>query len=301
MTAPEEIEPEFLAPGEDDDRLIPIENSHLSEGRCACGSVALVAPGRRPRCGKCLRADADTGSGIAPEPVAGILPLGQGDPPLPPEGRAPYPLPEVSSRDAWDGKGAPNAFTAAVEKARAAGWRVKVQRSRGCPPHASTGHPGAIRDFYALRATIGTHSAYAIQEAEPCPVGCTETKTVTRQKVKVQIPHVGGSGQFHDAKWSSVMVWSAAEAWFPGCSITDLHEYFRTAGAVPAGWRDEIRNRLAGQEERKAELLLCNRGAHPMKYRSQVGPEMSCSRCGNSWPARGEPWRKPKVKKTEAN
>lgn len=265
MTAPE-IEV-FEAPIEED-RLIAISNSHLSEGHCACGAVALVAPGRRPRCGVCLRADADAGSGIAPPPVAGLVPLGQGFPPAPPAGRAPYPAPEVTSRDEWDGGGAPSAFLKNVEKARAAGWRVKVQRSRGCPPNAATGAPSAVRDLFALRATIGTHSAYAV----------------------------------HDGKgWCSVMIWGADLTWFPNGSISDLLEFVGLGGNVPAGWFDAIRERIAAQEERAEELKQCNVGKHPMKFRSQTGDTMSCSRCSNSWPARGEPWRKPKAKKDSAN
>lgn len=264
----EDIEPEFLAPGEDDDRLIPIENSHLSEGRCACGAVALVAPGRRPRCGTCLRADADAGSGIAPAPVAGIAPLGQGCPPAPPSGRAPYPVPEMSSREPWDGQGAPSAFTKAAERVRAAGWRVVVQRSRGCPPHGATGAPTAVKDLFAFRATNGSASAYAVHS---------------------------GTG------WSSIMLWGSAINWFPSASISDLHEFVGLGGDVPASWFDRIRARIAGKEARTEELKQCNAGRHPMKYRSQAGAVMSCSRCSNSWDAKAEPWRKPKAKKTEAN
>jgi len=261
----------FEAPIEED-RLIPIENSHLSEGRCECGAVALVAPGKKPRCGGCLRADADRVTEVPPVPAAlkPLLLLGQGHPPAPLAGRVPYPEPEVSSRSEWNGEGAPSAFMKNAERSRAAGWRVKVQRSRGCPPNSATGAPTAVRDLYALivRSPDGTASAYAV----------------------------------HDGRaWSSVMLWGSELPWFPLASISDLLEYVAGGGRMPDSWYDGIRNRDADQEERKRERAACNKGEHAMKFRSQTGDTMSCSRCGNSWPARSEPWRKPKAKKTEAN
>lgn len=270
MTDLDAEEAAFLAPGEDDDRLIPIENSHLSEGRCVCGAVALVAPGRRPRCGTCLRADADAGTGIAPPRVAGLAPLGQGHPPAAASGRGAYPAPEVTSRDDWNGEGAPSAFLKNAQKVRAAGWRVKVQRSRGCPPNGGTGAPGVVRDLFALitQSPDGRACAYAI----------------------------------HDGKqWASIMLWGAELPWFPSASVSDLLEYVADGGRKPKGWYSAIRKRIADQEARGEELKQCNKGSHAMKFRSQVGDTMSCSRCGNSWPAKGEPWKRPKAKKDSAN
>jgi len=263
-----DVEPEFLAPGEDDDRLIPISNSHLSEGRCGCGAVALVAPGQHPRCGACLRSDADAGSGVAPAPVTGLIPLGQGHPPRPLSGRAAYPAPEMTSRDEWDGAGAPAAFTATAEKIGASGWRVAVQRSRGCPPHGATGAPMAPRDLFALRATNGRASAYGVRDAKG---------------------------------WTSIMVWSSTTPWFPSASVSDLLEFVAAGGDVPPGWFDAIRTRIADQEARAEELKACNGGRHAMRFRSQAGDTMTCSRCGNGWLAKGDPWKKPKAKKDSAN
>lgn len=263
-----DVEPEFLAPGEDDDRLIPIDRSHLSRGTCQCGATALVAPGRRPRCGKCLRSDA--ASAVAPAPVSGLPPLGQGHPPRNTSGRVSFPAPEISSRDEWDGESAPSALAKVAQRIAAAGWRVKVQRSRGCPPNAATGAPGAVRDLYALivQSPDGKASAYAVRDG---------------------------------ATWSSVMLWGATLPWFAIGSISDLTEYVAAGGQMPPEWFDAIRTRIAGAGERAKELASCNRGVHAMKYRSQASDTMSCSRCGNSWLAKGEPWRKARAKKDAAN
>jgi hypothetical protein len=266
----------FAAPGEDDDRLIAIENSHLFRGRCACGADALAAEGRTPRCGTCLLNDAATAV-EPPRPAIGVgsanpFRLGQGRPPVRSSGRAPYPAPEVTSRDEpdWNGDGAPSAFLKNAEKVRAAGWRVKVQRSRGCPPNGATGAPGAARDLFALIASRqdGAASCYAVY---------------------------AGTG------WASVMLWGRAATWFPSGSISDLAEYVAAGGVMPAEWYAAIRNRAADSETSRKERESCNRGVHAMKYRSQTDGVMSCARCSNSWLAAGEPWKRPKVRKTEAN
>ena len=115
---------------EEDDRFIPIDRSHLAEGECECGNVAFHARGQRVRCGACRRADADAGPGVAPAPR--VLPLlGQGYPPHPTAGREDYPAPEFTSRSSAIDLFTPGPVVKLAEKARKAGWRVRVQTSRG--------------------------------------------------------------------------------------------------------------------------------------------------------------------------
>lgn len=264
MTAPEVFE----APIEED-RFIPIENSHLLRGRCSCGATALSAPGQEFRCGMCRRADADAGTGRASLADRGLFrALGQGHPPAPPAEREPFPAPEVTSRDAWGGEGAPSAFRKLAQRARNAGWAVREQRSTGCFPNAATGRPGGMKDVFALVLHKGTANAYAVYAGDA---------------------------------WTSVMLWGAEQTWFPLGSVTDLGEYLLADGRMPESWYEAIRRRDVDAEMRRKEREACNKGTHALKYRTQAGSVMSCSRCGNSWPASGEPWKKPKVRKTEAN
>jgi hypothetical protein len=262
MTAPFEIEIE-------DDRLIPIERSHLMRGTCSCGAVALVAPGRHPRCGTCLKADAETA--VEPASPERFVPLGQGYPPRPALADEAFPAPEVTSRDEWDRTGAPAVVTKLAEKARTAGWQVKAQRSRGCFPNAATGRPSAPRDLHALVFGNGRYSAYTVRDGDT---------------------------------WSSVMLWGHDRTWFSLASMTDLGEYLAAGGEMSDEWFSGIRNRDALAAQRKKERLQCDKGLHLSKHLNKElrGPVYGwwCELCKNTWPPRGEAWKKPKRGKLEA-
>lgn len=250
----------------EDDRLVPIERSHLMWGRCPCGARALVAEGRTARCSVCALADAD--GAREPARLAGVTPLGQGYPPAPPVAREAFPAPLVTSRDAWDGSGAPSPVLKLAEKAREASWDVRVQRSRGCAPHAATGRAGAVKWRYAvvLSKDGGRRSAYAV---------------------------------YAETTWASVMLWGADRAWFPAASVSDLAEYVAAGGEMADGWYDAIRRRGADAEVRRKARAQCDRGNHG-EARFIDNGLMGCSTCGNEWQSDGEPWRKTKSGSGEA-
>lgn len=254
-----------LAEIEDEDRVIPIGNSHLSWGRCACGTRALFDPRsvRHAKCGTCLLAAAANATlPELPANWAKVPPLGQGHPPAPPVEREPYPEPEITSRGCWDATDAPRPVATLAGKARKAGWRVRAQRSRGYTPHASTGRPSdKIKDLYALIFTTedGSASAYAVRDG---------------------------------AAWASIMLWGAELPWFPAASVTELEEYLAAQGRMPAAWYDAIRNKATRSAARTKLRAACNRGVHEKAHRRET--DVWCEICGNAWPVGGEPWRAPK-------
>lgn len=264
MSAGIEFEVEIEA-----ERLISIENSHLMWGRCRCGASALVAPGRVPRCSTCALADAQQARELAP--VDGLPELGQGYPPAPAAEREAYPAPEVTSRDEWDGSGCPSPVLKLAERAREALWGVRVQRSRGSAPHATTGRPGAVKWRYAvvLGREDGAWSAYAVYD---------------------------GDG----AVWKSVMLWGSARPWFPFASVTDLAAYIDARGEMDEAWYAGIRQRAASSVARAKQRAKCDRGEHAGVVPSALNPRViECSICGNDWVSGDEPWRKVKASTKE--
>lgn len=179
-----------------------------------------------------------------------------------------YPAPEVSSRDPWDGSGAPSPVTKLAESASKLGWDVRVQRSRGRLPNRSHGRAGALKWLHAVivRSPDGARNAYAVYDG---------------------------------ATWGSVMLWGRGMTWFPLASVTDLRGYLESRGAVTAEWLDSIRLRESDAAARKAARVACDRGAHPLAAWVDV-VTMSCPTCLHSWPGEGEPWRKPRVGRGEA-
>lgn len=161
-----------------------------------------------------------------------------------------YPAPEVSSRDPWDGTGAPDVVVKLAERAVAALWGARVQRSRGSRPHALTGAPGVVKWRYAVVLTGGEGGscAYAVHDS---------------------------------GEWESVMLWSATRSWFPHASITDLAGYIDTRGDVDDAWFDAIRARLGAQKQRRADRKLCDRGEHVTSYHVMDGGVVTCSLCGH--------------------
>lgn len=252
------------------ERLIPIERSHLMWGRCSCGASALVAEGRRARCSVCALADAD--GARAPERPAGLAPLGQGYPPAVVEAVEPFLAPVVTSRDEWDGTGCPSPVLKLAERARAASWDVRVQRSRGCAPHATTGRAGAVKWRHALVLVSEDRrwNAYAVYDSDG------ET-------------------------WKSVMLWGRTRPWFPLASVTDLAEYVDVGGEMSDEWYAGIRERVLGGEVRRKARLACDRGQHAGAVPLSMNPRViSCSICGHDWVSGDEPWRKMKSGSGEA-
>lgn len=145
-----------------------------------------------------------------------------------------YPAPVVTSRESWDGTGCPAVVLAHAERARAASWGVRVQRSRGRAPHAAHGAPGALKWLYALVLGNGKWSAYAV--------------------------HDGG-------KWTSVMLWGCARPWFPYASIADLAEYVSARGEMDDAWYAAIIERESG----KIERARANARARAQKTKSGSG------------------------------
>jgi hypothetical protein len=96
---------------------------------------------------------------------------------------APYPAPEVTSRDGVAGP-VKSAVASLVTLAGTLGWSVDVTYARGCFPHATTGRPGPVRDSLAVRMARGplravavyaegstwSWSTLAIQGSKPYPV-----------------------------------------------------------------------------------------------------------------------------------
>ena len=168
----------------------------------------------------------------------------------------------------WDGAGAPSPVVKLAQKAVEASWRVRVQRSRGCAPHAATGRAGAVKWRFAvrLRTADGLRGAYAVYDAD----GST---------------------------WKSVMLWGADLPWFPLASVTDLAEYIEAGGVMPREWCDGIRKRHEDAAKRAEQRKLCDRGLHPP---IPIALIVTCPACGNSWAFGEEPWKKPRRGKGEA-
>lgn len=183
------------------------------------------------------------------------------------EVREPYPAPEWTSRDGVEVP-APGAVASLAVLAGESGWDVRVQCSRGRRPHGATGRPLAPKTLWAVVMSYGGGfwSAYGVHD---------------------------GTG------WSSVMLWGRTLPFFPLASVTDLQHFIRMHGEVGAPeWFDAIRERVAGSAERMKARAACNRGVHPL---AEVQGDIAwCPTCLNSWKVTEDPWRKPKIGKSEA-
>lgn len=223
MTAPFEISVEAEA----------VEASHLVRVPCASCAArdpwarvvwTLADPGRpreSVRCAKCHGGSqiVATGSMAYGVPVGYPNPYGRGSVAL--SGPEEYPAPVVSSRDErWvDVAGVPGPVDALAERARAAGWDVRVQYARGCFANRATGRPGAVKDSFAVVFRRDGWGGYAVR--------------------------VG-------AVWESVLVYGRALPWFPHASITDLGTWLADPER-PAAWYDEIRARESAKKTRQRE------------------------------------------------
>lgn len=224
MTAPFEISVEAEA----------VEASHLVRVPCApCAARGLAVwtladPGRpreSVRCAKCHGGSqiVATGSMAYGVPVGYPNPYGRGSVAL--SGPQGYPAPEVTSQDGWvaddayAARGVPGAVSTLAEKARAAGWDVRVQYARGCFANRATGRPGVVKDSFAVVFRRDGWGGYAVR--------------------------VG-------AVWESVLFYGRALPWFPHASITDLGSWLADPER-PAAWYDEIRARESAKKTRQRE------------------------------------------------
>ncbi len=174
--------------------------------------LADAAPVRRCACGSVRLGDEIVHGDGACRPMVRLRQVVE---------RAAFPAPEVTSRDSWDGvTGCPAVVLARAESARRASWGVRVQRSKGCAPHASHGAPGALKWRYAVRFARPGRGAYAVHD---------------------------GTG------WKSVMLWGRDRTMFALASVTDLGEYLSAGGEMSDAWYQGIRARLAEAEQRKRE------------------------------------------------
>lgn len=128
-----------------------------------------------------------------------------------------YPAPVVTSREAApSGTVWPDAVLALQVRAAAAGWDTMRQYSRGRMPHATTGRPGPVKDWFCvrMRSADGSRAAYAIHDG---------------------------------TAWKSLCVWGGGLAPYMDIGVTELNEWI--AGVPdPAAWVDSIRARRVEQE-----------------------------------------------------
>lgn len=223
MTAPFEVSVEAEA----------VEASHLVRVPCAscarrdpwAGPVWTLADPGRPRasvrCADCWGGSqiVPTGSMAYGQPIGYPNPYGRGSVAL--SGPQEYPAPIVTSRDErWrDVAGVPGPVEKLAQSASAADWQVRVQYARGCFANRATGHPGAVKDSFAVVFQRDGWGGYAVR--------------------------VGPA-------WESVLIYGEALPWFPHASVTDLGVWLADPNR-PASWYDEIRTRVAAQKARQRE------------------------------------------------
>lgn len=222
--------------------------------------LADVVPTRRCACGDVRLGDEVAHRDDVCRPMTGLHRVVE---------RAAFPAPLVTSRDPWDGSGCPATVTALAQRAVERRWGVRVQRSRGCAPHATHGAPGAVKWRYAVSLARPGRGAYAVHDG---------------------------------AAWKSIMVWGHDRPWFPHGSVTDLAEYIDAGGIMDSSWYVAIRDRLIAADQRKRERQECDRGVHSLPRLETLGPVRGewCERCGKTWALNGEPWRKTKKGSGEA-
>lgn len=131
-----------------------------------------------------------------------------------------YPAPEHTSRDPWPaGLVAPKAVTDLAKLGTTNGWATTTTYSRGCLPHATTGAPGPVADWFAVRML----------------------HPETRARF-VAIYSVRGTAK----AWDSTLILSPSIPPYTGCNITEAKKLITVSGLVPPSFLDEVRARLAG-------------------------------------------------------
>lgn len=174
-------------------------------------------------------------------------------------GTSGYPAPLVSSRDRRVPTGWPAPVLTLEREAKGAGWLTSKAWAHGSMPHATTGAPGAPRDSYSV--TFGTKDGawqgYAIYAA---------------------------------GSWQSIIVAGKRLPPFSAMGRQDLSAWLAEPDREPS-WYMEIRALRAEQLANTKARAACNRGVHDRAGHDGLGV-LTCSRCGNSWPMGGQPWRK---------
>lgn len=116
----------------------------------------------------------------------------------------PFPAPVISSRQNVSFL-PPAPVLSLAEFAWEHSWEVRTQYSRGRMPHGTTGRPGLLKDFVALR--FGGH-----------PVTERRAYAVYSRGV------LGGTWS-----WTSVAVWGPDLTPYLGCGVTELKAYLMKA------------------------------------------------------------------------
>lgn len=241
----------------------PVPASHLFEIPCrTCGKTTLAVPEhlRDATCGPCLTARVGTAVGEVGL-VGPVVARWQSERPPPTaqefwhkdakrkmwvqilEQPNVHPAPEVLGK--WGAEMpdlAPEPVLKLAELAREAGWEVRVSRARGNGVHGSTGRPTALRDSIAL--SFGLH---------PLSPGTQAVCVYVR-------PASGGTWS-----WGSVWLWGRELPHFGLCGFTELKEWLAAGGQVPGDWYAQVRARVAGAENLKAqrtERLRVIKGLH---------------------------------------
>ena len=97
----------------------------------------------------------------------------------------PHPAPTVSSREGRDAVLCPAAVLKLAERAREAGWEVRLQYAKGRGVHGSTGRPLAEKESFALvfhshpMTALGAYAVYRGGSWDSCSAGGKLVKGVT--------------------------------------------------------------------------------------------------------------------------
>lgn len=131
-----------------------------------------------------------------------------------------YPTPIHTSRDPWPTDlEQPRAVAQLAKLGRDHGWAVKVTYSRGCAPHATTGRPGSIADWFAVRMFHPDSRARLV---------ATYT---ARGEAKA---------------WDGTLLTTTTIPPYLGCNITEAKAFVVASGRVLPSFVDEVRARISG-------------------------------------------------------
>lgn len=131
-----------------------------------------------------------------------------------------YPAPIHTSRDPWPtGVTEPRPVTLLARLGQDHGWATKVTYSRGCPPHATTGRPGPVADWFAVRMFHPDSRARF-----------------------VAIYSVRGSVK----AWDGTLLTTPKIPPYLGCNITEGKAFVMAGGLVLPSFVDEVRQRISG-------------------------------------------------------
>jgi hypothetical protein len=146
-------------------------------------------------------------------------------------------------------------------EAKAGKWLTSKAWAHGSMPHSILGTPGKPRDSYSVTfgSQDGEWQGYAIYAA---------------------------------GAWQSIIVAGKRLPPFSALGRTDLSVWLAGPWPEGASFYDDVRRRRAEQAANTKARAACNRGVHDQVEQVTAGAALTCGRCGNSWPAQGQPWRK---------